>query len=327
MTRWKAKQKPTKDEEMRCSSCDQCYAGEVLPFTYCIYCKQAPADHHGRCCHMKPHRDLKSSENHVKEAGHGEETEWVNKLEEWWHRTHGLGNPNVERLVQAPVGAQTPNSGQEIHWTTRGSVHYLENVNPSDWTMERMLSLVRNWCFVKQSPRMKLEAIRGQWKDKTRWTIKIKPQGDMSKDICNFYVSQYKDGTPKWIMTNCSEYKKWIKEMEELRAFICRQVIDETVDAPALTGNYDSNKKMGGSVATVDTGTPGRGDGASWRFVIPSSTPGVPRLSVSFMDPIQAVIEAPLMQQSVEELMDDTWSTETNEDPGVNPVTGHEVMR
>ena len=87
MNRWKAKKKQTKDEEMRCSICDLCHAGEIFPFTYCMYCKQAPADHHGRCCHMKPHRDIKSSENHVKAAGvrHTmEEEECVNKLISKW---------------------------------------------------------------------------------------------------------------------------------------------------------------------------------------------------------------------------------------------------
>ena len=57
-------------------------------------------------------------------AGHGEETEWVNKLitkwrndtedisehpagklKEWWYRTHGLGNPKCGKTGSSSIGS------------------------------------------------------------------------------------------------------------------------------------------------------------------------------------------------------------------------------
>ena len=58
-------------------------------------------------------------------------------------------------------------------------------------------------------------------------TIKVKPQDNTDKDVCNIYVSHNRDGTPRWIMTNCSEYKKWAQEMEALRTHICGKVDEE----------------------------------------------------------------------------------------------------
>ena len=244
----------------------------MFPFTYCMYCKQMPADHHGRCCHMKPHKDIKSSENRVKAAGvrHTMEAEecvnklipkWRNdaedtseqpavELKEWWNRTHGVGNPNVERLETGPMGSmgETGNCVQEpltkdteteyeIKWTTKGSMHYLENYEPNEQTMERMIALVRNYVYVEQSPKMKLEVSWERWKS-TRWAINIKSQIDLTKIICIIYVSQHKDGTPRWIMANCKSYKKWAKEMTGLRTFIQGKLSGDSDDVAIANGDH-----------------------------------------------------------------------------------------
>ena len=129
-------------------------------------------------------------------------------------------------------GASTPRIGvfdaaaeTEIRWMTKGSIHYLENLNPDDWSMTEMVTLVMDWGYrrLKREFSVSLE----HWKGSTRRTIKIKPQDNMDKDVCNIYVSQNRDGTPRWIMANCSEYKEWTQEMEALRTHICGKVDEE----------------------------------------------------------------------------------------------------
>ena len=108
---------------------------------------------------------------------------------------------------------------------TKGSIHYLENLNSDDWSTTRMVTLVMDWC--DQRLKHELSVSLEHWKDSTRRTIKIKPQSNMDKNVCNIYVSKNRDGTPRWIMVNCSEYTKWTKEMGALRTHICKKVNEE----------------------------------------------------------------------------------------------------
>ena len=257
VNRWKTGKKQAKDTEMKCSICNQCHAGEMFPFIYCMYCGQGPAYHHGRCCPRKPHQDNKidcrkivtgvaaevrhTVEVEDKECADKLITKWKNDAEvtatseqqaaevkEWWDRTHGMGNPNVERLETGPLMTDKETK-TKIKWTKKGGVYYLEDYEPSEQTMERMMALVRNYVYVEESPDRQLKVSWEPWKG-SRWAINIKSQTDLTKIICLIYVSQYMDGTRRWIMVRCKSYRKWTKEMLGLREFIQKKLNEDNED-------------------------------------------------------------------------------------------------
>ena len=69
------------------------------------------------------------------------------------------------------IGVFDAAAATEIRWTTKGSIHYFENVNPDDWSMADMIALVTDWGYRRLKREFSVSS--EHWKGSTRRTIKI----------------------------------------------------------------------------------------------------------------------------------------------------------